>query len=265
MTDPTISDSYSHPTAEELSLFLSRYCARLLGAGATCIRLEKNATRIARAYGMELELTIMPRHIHLSIWRDGHTGATTAIATMRHCATSFDINTRLSRLSWEIADGKLDFHSASRQLDCIGKISTHPTWATLILVTIANAAFCRLFGGDLAAMIIAGIATAVGFHIKTCLLNRNVDTRAAFIACSFVSTILGATDTLFSIGDTPAITIGTSVLYLVPGIPLLNSFSDLLYRHYLCAISRAADATILTGCLSIGLCAGMSLMGIGMF
>ena len=66
-------------------------------------------------------------------------------------------------------------------------------------------------------------------------------------------------------GDPPAIPIGPSVLYLVPGIPLLNSYSDILYRHYLCAISRAADATILTGCLSIGLCAGMSLMGIGMF
>ena len=44
---------HESPSVDELMLFLSRYSARLLGAGATCIRLEKNVGRIAKAYGME--------------------------------------------------------------------------------------------------------------------------------------------------------------------------------------------------------------------
>ncbi|MDE6344424.1 MAG: threonine/serine exporter family protein, partial [Muribaculaceae bacterium] len=63
----------------------------------------------------------------------------------------------------------------------------------------------------------------------------------------------------------PSIALGTSVLYLVPGIPFLNSFSDMIYRHYFCAFCRFTDAVVLTCCLSIGLCAGMMLMNVGMF
>ena len=96
-------------------------------------------------------------------------------------------------------------------------------------------------------------------------IERGIDIRAVFIICALVSSILGATGILFPYGSTPYIAVATSVLYLVPGIPFLNSFSDLLHRHYICAFSRFADAVILTGCLSAGLCGGMLLMKIGMF
>ena len=97
------------------------------------------------------------------------------------------------------------------------------------------------------------------------MTGRGVDLRVAVLASAFVSSVLGATALLFGLGNTPAIAMGTSVLYLVPGIPFLNSFSDLVYRHYICSMSRFADAMVLTACLSAGLCAGMALMGVGMF
>lgn len=39
----------------------------------------------------------------------------------------------------------------------------------------------------------------------------------------------------------------------------------MIYRHYLCALSRFMDAVIMTACLSIGLCAALLLMRMGMF
>ena len=85
------------------------------------------------------------------------------------------------------------------------------------------------------------------------------------LLCAFGSAVIGATGALFGLGATPYTALGTSVLYLVPGIPFLNSFSDLIYRHYLCALSRFMDAVVLTCCLSAGLCAAMLLMRTGMF
>lgn len=55
------------------------------------------------------------------------------------------------------------------------------------------------------------------------------------------------------------------MLYLIPGVPYINSVSDLLACHYLCAFSRFVDALVLTACLSVGLCAGMYLLGLRMF
>lgn len=258
-----VSES-GEPSADELCLFLADYCASLLGSGATCMRMEKNVGRMAAAYGHKVEFTIMPRHIHLSLTdNSGH--AVTSIASVKSCGVSFNINTRLSELSWDIADGKISFDEAKRKLNEIVATDTRNKWLELVLVAIANASFCRLFGGDFAAMAVVGVATMAGYYLKLLLMAAKVDIRVVVILCAFVSTVLGSTDVLFSIGRTPLIAVGSSVLYLVPGIPFLNSFSDMLDRHYICAFSRFVDASVLTCCLSLGLCGGMMLMNVGMF
>lgn len=220
---------------------------------------------MAEAYNMEVEITIMPRHVHISVCDREHAENVTSITSVRHTAVSFNLNTMLSALSWEVADGKRTFEEAQTRLDAITRNDSQNKWTVLFLVSIANAAFCRLFGGDGIAMIIVCMATLAGYYLKQIMLERDADIRMVVLACSFVSTVIGATDILFSLGNTPDIALATSVLYLIPGIPFLNSFSDMLYRHYICAFSRFADAAILTGCLSAGLCGGMALMNVRMF
>lgn len=253
------------PPVGDIMVFLSRYSAWLLGAGATCIRLEKNVGRIAGAYGMEVEMTIMSRHIQLSLWKEGEPGMESATATVNHNVIDFNINTLLSKLSWEIADGKVDFPTARERFESIVRNDRRNKWMVMMLVAFANAAFCGLFGGDMMAMLVVWIATLAGYFLKITLLQRDVDIRVVAVACSFVSAVLGASAQLFGLGTTPDVAMGTSVLYLVPGIPFINSFSDMIYRHYLCSISRFADAVALTCCLSSGLCAAMLLMNAGMF
>lgn len=245
--------------------FLLDYSIALFGAGSTCIRLEKNIGRMACALGVRADITIMPRHIHLTVCNKTGDSAT-RLATVGSPHIDFEANTRLSALSWELADGKIQFEECSRKLQQIvrGRHRIN-SWLLIALVGGANASFCWLFGGDLTAMTIVAIATMAGFRLRMLMLGSGIDIRVIMMVCAFVSTVLGATDMLFSIGDTPAITIGTSVLYLVPGIPFLNSFSDMLYRHYICAFCRLTDALMLTCCLSVGLCAGMALMNAGMF
>lgn len=253
------------PTLEDRCRMLLDYSVALFAAGATCIRIETNMGRMAEALGVKDELTIMPRHIHLTLC-DMVTGEyITRIATIPHTAINFDVNTRLSSLSWELADGKIDFGQCRARLYDTIRPKPRCKWRLTLLVGVANAAFCRLFGGDPIAMSIVAVATIAGFSVRQALASHGTDTRIIMIVCAFISSILGATDSLFSLGSTPAVAIGTSVLYLVPGIPFLNSFSDMLYRHYICAFSRLMDAIVLTCCISAGLCAGMALMNAGMF
>lgn len=178
---------------------------------------------------------------------------------------SFDVNTRLSRLSWSMADDKIGFCEAKSKFKEI--ISTPPTdkHLVLFLASCANAAFCRLFTGDWVAVGIVFMSTLAGFYLKQVLTEHKVDVRLIFIICAFVSSVLASTATLFSLGHTPDIAVGTSVLYLVPGIPFLNSFSDMLDGHYICAFGRFMNAVVLTCCLSLGLCGGMMMMNLSMF
>lgn len=253
------------PQTRDLCLFLSDYSGWLLGCGATCIRLEKNVQRIAASFGKRVEITINPRHVHISILGSDEAEIYTTIAPVRHTATSFNLISDLSTLSWHIADGKIGLEDAREALRRLVSSDTQSPIVVLLLVSFANASFCRLFGGDAIAMLIVAVATLVGFWLKQRLLVYKVDIRVVMLVCSFVSSVIGATDYFFAVGTTPAVTVGTSILYLVPGVPYLNSFSDFLYRYYICSFSRFMDALTLTACLSVGLCAGMMLMNVGMF
>ena len=254
-------------TVRQTGRFLAEYSALLMGSGATCIRIEKNVTRIARAYGKQVEISIMPRHLQLTISEAGSGGdcltLNTSVAAVPICTGTI---TRLSELSWNIADHGLTLDEATARLNGIAADrDSRSECGVALTVALANASFCRLFGGDWVAMAVVAAATFAGFMLRQSLLRHGMDVRAVFLVCAFVSTVIASGDRLFGLGSTGDIAIATGVLYLVPGIPLLNSFSDMLYRHYLCALGRFADAAVLICCLSAGLCLGMFAMNTGMF
>lgn len=251
--------------ARELCAFLARYSSALFRSGSTCIRLEKNVSRMARAFGMTAEMSVLPRHIHITVRDDEYKEIYTTVATIGDGPISFATNTSLSRLSWDVADGKIGFEEATSEFDSIMKPEMVPGLWLPAVVGLANAAFCRLFGGDIAAMGVVFCAAFAGFMIKQVLAEKRTDIRLAVIICSFVSAVIASGASLFSLGSTPDTAVGTSVLYLVPGIPFINSFCDMIDRHYLCAFGRLMNAVVITCCLSLGLCAGMLFMNIGMF
>ncbi len=256
---------YPAPTAQSMCAFLAEYATRLFSSGATCIRLEKNVTRIAAAFGMEAEMSILPRHISISVVCPGSGHSFTSVSAIREYPISFAVNAGLSRLSWDIADNHPDFSIIQQRFAEICSSPAVPRGALLLLVPLANAAFCRLFGGDAVAMAVVFAATYAGYLFKQLLGERGIDYRLTVIICAFISSVLAAADGLFGLGTTPQIAVGTAVLYLVPGIPFINSFCDMLDRHYLCAFGRMTHALVITACLSLGLCGGMMLMGLSMF
>lgn len=272
MTSPTFNTASNTSSPCEIAelrraaTFLADYASLLSGCGATSIRIEKNTVRIATALGLKTELFVMPAHVSVSVWREERSDAASAQRMNRGRCISFSLNARLSRLSWEVADRHLDLSVAEDRFRHI--LSTDsPTgkYEVLALTGIANASFCRLFGGDAVAMLIVLISTLAGYRLKQIMLADGRDIRFTFLCASFFSAVLSAGGHVFGLGSTPEIAVGTSVLYLIPGVPYINSVSDLLYRHYLCAFSRFCDAAVLTLCLFAGLCAGMLILGLKWF
>ena len=259
-----MTNSTCRPSVKEVGDFLSEYAVTLFGSGATCIRMEKNLHRIARSQGMEVAFSILPRHIHLTVYGDD-SETSTSVTAIRDIPISFAKIASLSKLSWQLADRHVDLSQAVRLMDRIKATPSTNPWLLLVLVSLANASFCRLFGGDFIAMALVFAATFAGFFVKQMLAEHHVDFRLTAMVCSFVSAVIASADALFSLGTTPEIAVGTSVLYLVPGIPFINSFCDMIDRHYLCSFGRMMNAVVISCCLSVGLCAGMMLMNLGMF
>ena len=128
MTDSDRDMAFS---VSESGEFLAEYTAWLWGCGATAIRIEKNVGRIARALGFDMDLTLLPHHIELGLGKPDTGERIVIIRKVAQCGVSFDINARLSRLSWEIADGKVGFAEAKKRFGRIMKTPPTGRWEVL--------------------------------------------------------------------------------------------------------------------------------------
>src|SRR5574344_128151 len=253
-----------HTEIKRINKFISDYATELLASGAMAARIEKNVERIATAFGVEVEITILPSHIIITTNDKDGDHSYSSVGKIRHHSISFYRNSALSRLSWQIFDGKVDLTSAGERFTSIISKGDNNPWIVLLLVGLANASFCRLFGGDAWAMLVVLIATWIGYCVKIKLLSRKWDVRIVCIISAFCSTVVGCSCYVYHLGNTPELAVGTSVLYLVPGIPYINSLSDLIYGHNICFLSRLIQASVLTVCLSLGLCMGLMMMNINL-
>jgi len=70
---------------------------------------------------------------------------------------------------------------------------------------------------------------------------------------SLVSTMLSGLAVKYGFGENPEAAFSTSVLYLVPGVPLINSFTDLLDGNIMNGMVRGANGLIITLSIALGL------------
>ena len=257
-------DADVSPGFYETGRFLAEYASYLRGCGATSIRTCRNTLRIAEAYGLEAVVSTDTVVTSL-ILRDSESGFTGRFSAFPvDAGINFDINASLSALSWNIMDEKIPLEKAVREFRKITSRKYASGWNVLLLTSLANASFCRLFGGDSSAMLIVFLSTAAGCMVKRMLLERRVDVRVVFFIAAYLSALLCCGSLFFNWTATPQVSLATSVLYLIPGVPYINSASDFLSRRYLSSVVRLADALILTAALSAGLCLALFTMNVTM-
>lgn len=250
-------------TIRDLSNFLLEYASTLLGAGVHTARAVRNISRIAESFGYQADMTIFQRNITMSvILYDDDSVRRTSVRKIRQMAFNFDIISRLSALSWRAFDEKLSLAVLQSEYDRIVARKRISLYFLMPLVALANASFCRLFQGDSRAMIIVFVATLVGFLLKHYLTRWKFNHMAVFVFSSFAASLIAALGARNGLSHTPDIALATSVLFLVPGVPLINSIMDLLNGHVLMGISRAVNAGILIICIALGLSASMLILGL---
>lgn len=136
-----------------------------------------------------------------------------------------------------------------------------PEWMLCPMIGVASASFCSLFAGDWLAMGIVFFASQAAFIVRRLMLKRHMDVRLAFLAAAFVSSFLSAAGTWHVPSATPATAVASSILFLVPGVPLLSAVNDILNGHTLMGLSRGTHAAILTLCIAFGLVATLMVTG----
>lgn len=63
--------------------------------------------------------------------------------------------------------------------------------------------------------------------------------------------------------NTSDVALGSSILYLIPGVFFINSVINILKNHILMGLSRIISVAILICCIVLGICMTLSISNFG--
>ena len=247
----------------ELSEFLLEFTTTLLAVGSQPSRVVRSAQRIGESFGHEVDLVVMAKHVIMTVISRAHADQRrTSVRIVRPAAFNFDMILKLNALSWHAHDFHLPFDEVQRRYAAVMGQPRYSDGLVLLMVACANASFCRLFGGDWVAVGVVWVATFLAFFLRQRMMRAHMDHRIVFMVVAFAASMITALSVPHLPTATPQIALGTSVLFLIPGVPLINAINDIIEGFVLLGIVRAVNASILIICIALGLAATLLLTGV---
>ena len=171
----------------------------------------------------------------------------------------------VNRLSRRVAAGELDRATVRAELERISSLKPHYNrWLVALMVGLACAAFSRLFGGDWPVFAVTWVASSVAMFTRQALARRDFNPLLVAIVTAFVAGLVASSAALFDLSATPQLALASSVLLLVPGVPLINAAEDLIKGHLVIGLVRGVFGVLVSLGIALGLLLAMRLTGAGL-
>ena len=167
----------------------------------------------------------------------------------------------LNVLSWDAYDQQLQLATIRQRYEDIIKEEPTSPWIVLVMTACANASFCKLFGGDHRAAGLVLIATLVAFFLRQRMIALHMDHRIVFMLVAFCASMITAQGIHLLPTQTPETAMATSVLFLIPGIPLINAINDIIEGYVIMGFARVVNASLLIICIALWLSATLLITG----
>lgn len=257
---------------DELLDFLLQFATVQMGVGVQTSRIIRNTARIAETYGYRLSLMMSQKTIGITLVEKDHpnvsetkqsSSSVTSIMKHKTLPLNFYMNSELSALSWYVYDNRPVLKLVKDDFKSIISYPKMSHYMMLLLISIANACFCRIFGGDAMSMLIVFVATATGFYIRQQLTKRNFNHMFIFVISAFIASLIAGLCVKYGgWTETPEIALSSCVLYLIPGVHLINSVIDLLDGYVLNGVSRFINAVMLLISMTVGLSCSLIILNL---
>ncbi|WP_163712201.1 threonine/serine exporter family protein [Mangrovibacterium lignilyticum] len=238
---------------QELSKILLEVGSLLMASGANSSRIRITIMRIASAYGFSAELLITHRALMLTVFDEESDYFHSSLKRTSPHGANFKMVSGISRMSWRIVEEGWDYGKVWAEIDRLKSLPHYPRLIILATVALAGASFCRLFGGGPVEMLITYIATFCGLFIRQEAVKKGFNAYLCIFFAAFTSCLIAGSAVKFQLSVNPEHAFATSVLYLIPGIPLINSLSDLLEGNIMNGLVRGMNGLMIAFSIALGM------------
>ncbi|MEZ5105099.1 MAG: threonine/serine exporter family protein [Draconibacterium sp.] len=249
-------------SSSELSKILLEVGALLMASGANTSRIRITISRIANAYGFHTELLVTHRALMVTVSDEDNDYFQSSLKRTSPHGANFRMVSGISRMSWRVVDENWNFGQIWAEIERLKSLPHYPRLVVLFTVALAGASFCRLFGGGFVEMLVAFVATFVGLFVRQETVKRNFNGYLCIFFASFVSCLISGAFVKLGQGSEAEFAFATSVLYLIPGIPLINSLSDLLDGNIMNGIVRGTNGLIIAFAIALGMLSSILIYNI---
>lgn len=236
---------------KQMAHLLVEVAALLISNGANSTRTKRNVLRIAAAYGYRVEVFFSFSGVVLTVHHPEDASTETLVKTITAHGINFSLISAISILSWDIAAHQPSYLTIQKRLSTIKKQPPYSNWLKMLSIGIATAALCKIFAGSYLEFIIAFIAGCIGFWVKLFLHQKHYNIFMLTLFSAFTSVSVVKAAILLGAGDCYA-ALTACVLWLIPGVPLINGFLDLLEGHIVSGWAKAALGTMLIFMIAVG-------------
>lgn len=265
-------------TETKLDLLL-RTGALLLGSGANSTRIERaifDAAKILRVGADRVHLHLNLRTIMLSIEDEGR--CVTKFRKVKQLGVNMRIISGMQRSLERLVRENAAPEALEPELERVAGLGhVYPEWLILAAVGLADGAFCTVLGGSVSAILFAVLGTCAGLFLRRRLHHAGFNlyftvmlaaTTACLVAALNIPCHAAIIDSIRALGITcapdtaPTLAVAASVLFLIPGVPLINTCDDLLDGYTMMGIGRSAIAALIVLSITCGLVLVLNLLHI---
>lgn len=249
-------------TLKQMGDCLMELGASLMSSGANTGRVRLTIERISQAWGIEAELLITSRALLIMVSRPNTEESVTIVKQNPPLAINFTTVSGISRMSWKAIDQKWGVEEIKNDLKRIKARPHYNRWLILLFVSLAGMAFCRNMGGSMIDASVTFVATFAGLFVRQEAHRKGFNPYLIVVFAAVTATMIAGIYTrAMQINPRESAALATSVLFLIPGVPLINSFSDLIDGNLLNGIIRSVNGLIIAFSIALGLVCSWVVLG----
>ena len=244
---------------QEIGSLLLEIGTHLMSSGASSNRVRITVDRIAEVFQCDAEMLVTNRALMLTVYDHETNEYFSRVKRTTPHGVNFKLVSGISRMSWRIVEEKWDVEQIKADLKRLTSLPHYPRILTLSLVALAGASFCRLFGGNALEMLCTFIATFIGLFVRQESHKLHFNSYLCVLFASITASLIAGLGIKMGVSTTLEHAFAASVLFLIPGVPLINTFTDIIDGNILNGLVRGINALVIIFMIALGLLSAMLL------
>jgi|GEM_PF-6502113 len=234
--------------------------AVMFASGGEIDKVRRAIASMLRGHNLE-HIHILVAHNALMVTVVHHGEVMTQVQSIDGHAVDFNKIAAVYRLAIKANRGRFTPDALRAKVEAIrGMGHLYPRAVTAICAALACSSFAVIFGGGAAAFLVTAMAAFLGAWVRFLLSAMRFNVVLVFGVSAFVTTYAALMLSEF-LPDRQYAEMA-AVLFLIPGVPLIDAFEEFIRGYVTVGLTRAVMGLMLVLALSAGMVLALVLKGV---